>query len=60
MNWYLTKIVFQIICGDGDHTPQFDEQLRLIRADKKEEALLNAASFEEADTRRSCSSNWGV
>ena len=42
MNWYLAKIVFRIVCGDGDHTAQFDEQLRLIRADKKEEALLKA------------------
>ena len=32
MNWYLTKIVFQIICGDGTHTAQFEEQLRLIQA----------------------------
>src|SRR6266550_1954898 len=39
MNWYLTKLVFQIICGDGDHTPQFDEQLRLISAHSKEEAF---------------------
>jgi hypothetical protein len=42
MNWYLAKIVFRIVCGDGNHTAQFDEQLRLLRADKKEEALLKA------------------
>ena len=42
MNWYLAKIVFRIVCGDGNHTAQFDEQLRLISADKKEEALLKA------------------
>jgi len=42
MNWYLTKIVFQIICGDGDHTPQFDEQLRLISASSKEAAISKA------------------
>ena len=42
MNWYLTKLVFQIICGDGDHTPQFDEQLRLISAHSKEEAFKKA------------------
>lgn len=42
MNWYLAKIVFRIVCGDGSHAAQFDEQLRLIRADKKEEALLKA------------------
>jgi hypothetical protein len=29
MQWYLAKLVFQIICGDGNHRPQFDEQLRL-------------------------------
>ena len=42
MNWYLAKIVYQITCGEDRHTAQFDEQLRLIRADKKEEALLKA------------------
>ena len=42
MNWYLTKIVFRIICGNGEHTPQFDEQLRLIAALNKEEALDKA------------------
>ena len=30
MNWYLSKIIFRIICGEGRHTPQFDEHLRLI------------------------------
>ncbi|MFM8743266.1 MAG: DUF4288 domain-containing protein, partial [Cytophagales bacterium] len=34
MNWYLAKMVYQIISGSGNHTPQFDEQLRLIRADE--------------------------
>lgn len=42
MNWYLAKIVFRIVCGEGNHTAQFDEQLRLIKADKPEEALLKA------------------
>ena len=39
MNWYLAKMIFRIICGDGNHTPQFDEQLRLITAGSKEEAF---------------------
>jgi hypothetical protein len=39
MNWYLAKLVFRIICGDGHHTPQFDEQLRLVKAAGKEEAF---------------------
>jgi Domain of unknown function (DUF4288) len=42
MNWYLTKIVYQIICGDGNHTPQFDEQLRLIAAPDEQEAFYKA------------------
>jgi hypothetical protein len=42
MNWYLAKIVFQIICGDGKHTPQFDEQLRLIQATSKQQAFNKA------------------
>jgi hypothetical protein len=42
MNWYLAKMVFRIVCGDGDHTAQFDEQLRLILAGSKEEAFDKA------------------
>ena len=34
MNWYLAKLVFQVRSGAGAHTPQFDEQWRLIRADE--------------------------
>jgi hypothetical protein len=33
MKWYLAKLVFRIVCANGDHKPQFDEQLRLIIAD---------------------------
>ena len=39
MNWYLAKMVFRIICGDGNHSAQFDEQLRLVSAASKEEAF---------------------
>jgi len=39
MNWYLVKIVYQIICGDNSQS-QFDEQLRLIAACDKEEAFV--------------------
>lgn len=42
MNWYLTKMVFRIICGDGGHAAQFDEQLRLIQAQSREEAFHKA------------------
>lgn len=42
MKWYLAKIVYRIICGDGNHTPQFDEQLRLIQADDSFQAFQKA------------------
>ena len=42
MNWFLAKIVYRIICGEGDHIPQFDEQLRLIAAPD------NLAAFKKA------------
>jgi len=42
MNWYLAKIIYRIICGDGNHTAQFDEQLRLILAEDKSEAFTKA------------------
>jgi hypothetical protein len=45
MNWYLAKIVFRIVCGDGNHTPQYDEQLRLIGAGDKEEAFYKAQAL---------------
>ncbi len=45
MHWYLAKIVFRIVCGEGDHLPQFDEQLRLICATNKEDAFLKAQSM---------------
>ena len=52
MNWYLAKIVFRIICGDGNHTAQFDEQLRLIGAKDEDEAFYKAQSLgvQEEDT----------
>lgn len=42
MNGYIAKMVFRIVCGDGRHTPQFDEQLRLILAGSPEEAYHRA------------------
>jgi len=47
MNWFLAKIVFRIVCGDGNHKAQFDEQLRLIKADSKELAFEKAKSLGE-------------
>lgn len=41
MNWYAAKIVFQIDSGSNTSL-QFDEQLRLISAPGKKEALQKA------------------
>jgi hypothetical protein len=49
MNWYMAKIVFRIICGEGEHTPQFDEQLRLVAAVNEEEAFIKAKVIGEKD-----------
>jgi hypothetical protein len=45
MNWYVAKIVFRIISGDGNHHAQFDEQLRLISADDEHQAFEKATSM---------------
>jgi len=44
MNWYIAKLIFRIISGDGNHNAQFDEQLRLIAADNE------ALAIEKANT----------
>lgn len=49
MKWYLAKFVFRIVCGEGLHTPQFDEQLRLIAAGTKEEAFRKAQEMGKHD-----------
>lgn len=42
MKWYLAKLIYRIICGEGNHTPQFDEQLRLIHAEDDMHAFQKA------------------
>jgi hypothetical protein len=42
MKWYLAKLVYRIICGEGLHTPQFDEQLRLVYAEDDFHAFQKA------------------
>jgi hypothetical protein len=49
MNWFLAKIIFRIVCGNGEHTPQFDMQLRLIQADDETEAFSKAHAFGEKE-----------
>ena len=43
MNWYITKIVFNITAENTVN--QFDEQLRLVNAASKEEAFLKARAI---------------
>jgi hypothetical protein len=49
MQWYLAKIIYRIICGDGNHTAQFDEQLRLIKADDSLHAFQKARRLGEQE-----------
>jgi hypothetical protein len=50
MNWYIAKVVFNITAEQNAN--QFDEQLRLVNAESKEEAFLKARSIglREEDT----------
>ncbi len=49
MKWFLSKLVFQVFCGTGEHTPQFDEQLRLICAEDELHAFYKARLLGEGD-----------
>ena len=49
MNWYLAKLVYRVICIDGNHTPQFDEQIRLIRAEDELHAFNKARLLGDGD-----------
>jgi hypothetical protein len=51
MNWYLAKITYRIVCGKGDHMPQFDEQLRLVSAENELLALKKAETLGEAGSQ---------
>ncbi len=49
MKWYLAKLVFRIICANGDHKPQFDEQLRLICAEDDLHAFHKARLIGDSE-----------
>ncbi len=57
MKWFLCKLVFQVICGSGRHTPQFDEQLRLILAEDELHAFHRARLLGEGDCMKTESGN---
>jgi hypothetical protein len=42
MNIYIAKIVYRIVCGDGNHAAQFDVQLRLVFALSEHQAFYKA------------------
>ena len=45
MNWYLAKMVFNIDIENGKHNSQFDEQLRMIKAENADEAFFKARAI---------------
>jgi hypothetical protein len=49
MKWFVAKIIYQIICGDGKHACQFDEQLRLINAEDDLHAFYKARHIGESE-----------
>ncbi|MFT3826978.1 MAG: DUF4288 domain-containing protein [Chitinophagaceae bacterium] len=49
MSWFLAKIVYRIICGEGNHTAQFDEQLRLIEAENETAAFDKAKQIGDQE-----------
>ena len=49
MKRFLAKLVFQIVCGSGNHTAQFDEQLRFIYAEDELHAFYKARLLGEGD-----------
>lgn len=42
MNWYLAKLIYQIVYGDGFYNAQFSEQLRLVEAVDEVHAFTKA------------------
>ena len=51
MNWFLAKLVFRIHCGNGNHVPQLDEQLRLLYAEDELHAFHKARLLGEGEER---------
>jgi len=50
MKWFLAKLVYRIVYGQGNHTAQFDEQLRLIYAEDELHAFHKARLLGEGDS----------
>lgn len=39
MKWFAVNCIYQVICGEGKHSPQFNEQIRLLQALNRLEAV---------------------
>lgn len=48
MKWFVVRYIYQIITGEGNHAPQFDEQLRLIVSADSADALFKAETQAES------------
>ena len=57
MDWYLAKLVYRIICGEGKHIPQFDEQVRMIKAVNISEALKKGKIIGQQEEEVFCNQN---
>ena len=51
MNWYLARLVFQVRSSEETHTPQFEEECRLIHADEASWAYEKASVLGRLDAR---------
>jgi Domain of unknown function (DUF4288) len=60
MNWYLAKLVYRFICGNGLHTAQFNEQLRFINAEDALHAFYKARLIGERETIAITNNNLSV
>jgi Domain of unknown function (DUF4288) len=50
MNWFLVKMVYRFICGNGTHAPEFNEQLRVIAAEDILHAFHKARLIGERES----------
>jgi hypothetical protein len=49
-NWYLIKLTYRFICGNGEHAAEFNEQIRMICAEDTLHAFHKARLIGERET----------
>ena len=54
MNWYLAKLVYQIVYGNGLYSAQFSEQLRLVEAADDVHAFTKAQQIGHKEENVLC------